>query len=107
MQTNVANSSLSQTRAYGWSAGDTFCAEAAVVTGGSTPGAGGTLAIWLIGATTDVSTYSFSALPASNAWSHVKTCAMASSGTSNGIVKVEIYPSTNNLPLAIDAVDVH
>ncbi|HSW81645.1 MAG TPA: cutinase family protein, partial [Candidatus Saccharimonas sp.] len=80
VQTNVANSSLSQVRRYAWAPGDTFCAEASVVTGGTTPGGGGVLALWLLrpDGSKDVSNYVFSALPAGNAWMRIKTCVMAS-----------------------------
>ncbi|HSW81269.1 MAG TPA: hypothetical protein VLG40_02630, partial [Candidatus Saccharimonas sp.] len=108
VQTNVANGSLLESRSYGWSVGDTFCAEAMVVTGGTTSGAGGTLALWLLGQnSTDVSNYVFSALPADNGWRRVKTCVMASANTSNGVIRAEMYPSTNNVPLGVDAMDVH
>lgn len=108
VQTNVANSSLSESRGYAWAPGDTFCAEASVVSGGTTPGAGGTLAIWLLSSNgVDVSNYSFSALAAGNGWTRIKTCVMARAGTSSGTIKAEIYPSTNNVPLGVDGVDVH
>ncbi|HKX73131.1 MAG TPA: hypothetical protein VJM32_03910 [Candidatus Saccharimonadales bacterium] len=108
VQTNQAGASLSEGRGWAWGVGDTFCAEAMFVTGGTTSGGGGILALHLIGpSTTDTSTYSFSALPAGNSWSRAKTCVKANSGVGNGVIKVEIYPSTNNLPLGVDAVDVH
>ncbi|HSW81653.1 MAG TPA: hypothetical protein VLG40_04625, partial [Candidatus Saccharimonas sp.] len=76
---------------------------------GTTPGGGGVLALWLLrpDGSKDVSNYVFSALPAGNAWMRIKTCVMASVGASDGVIKVEMYPSTNNLPLAVDAVEVH
>jgi hypothetical protein len=108
LQTNQAGASLWQARNWGWGAGDTFCAEAKVVTAGGGNGAGGTLALWLLRPNgSDVSTYSFSALPGGNNWTRIKTCVQASAGETYGTIKVQLYPSTNNIPLGVDAVDVH
>ncbi|MBV1855817.1 hypothetical protein [Catellatospora tritici] len=85
--------------------GDTYCATAQVASFGSTTGSGGTLAVWLLGGTTENATTSFAGLPGSGAWTPVTTCATATAGHS--VVRVEIYPQPNVPTLLFDMVDLH
>ncbi len=104
--TSQSGGSMYQDVALSISTGQTFCASAEVVTDGNGTGAGGTLALWLLGDTTnDQSIATFGDLPGGNSWTPVSTCVTAS-GAHNDL-RIQFYPDVNGPTLAIDAVDAH
>ena len=87
-------------------AGESFCADAEVVSVGKRPGAGGELAIWLRGSTREQSSrIRFGSLPARNGWTPVSACVTATSRHSD--IRVQFYDDPRTPKLGIDAVDVH
>jgi len=86
--------------------GDSYCASARVVTQGTVGGAGGLLALFLLGNTQEVGTQSFSNLPGGNGWTLIQTCVTASRSHTN--LQIQFYPTVNDTKsLAIDAVGVY
>ncbi|MER6626779.1 CHAP domain-containing protein [Streptomyces sp. NPDC000987] len=106
IQATQAGDSLSETNTASIRAGDTYCVSAEVVTAGGNTNGSGTLALWMTdGATNEVSTKEFSALPNANGWQEVKTCVTAT--TAHSYIKAQIYPSVGSPAIGVDAVDVH
>jgi hypothetical protein len=87
------------------SPGDTFCANAHVVTEGEATNGGGTFALFLTGGTVETSNKSLGDLPNGNHWTPVSTCVTATSAHS--AVRVQYYPAVGGPAIGIDAVDVH
>ena len=103
--TSVAGGGIYEDIAFAVTAGESFCADAEVVTAGLRAGAGGNLAIWLIGESrSQSSTVRFEDLPGRNRWSHISTCVTATSPHSD--IRVQFYDSPGTPRLGIDAVDV-
>jgi|GEM_PF-2354989 len=88
------------------STGESFCVDAHVATQGTTGGAGGLLAIFLLNNNQEVGTQSFSNLPAGSNWTAIQACVSASRPHTN--IRVQFYPNVNDpKTLVIDAVNVH
>ena len=88
------------------SAGESFCADAEVVTAGARSGAAGSLTIWLRGTSpTQSSRIDFGPLPGHSQWTPVSTCVTATSAHSD--IRVQFYDDPGRTKLGIDAVDVH
>ena len=88
------------------SAGDSFCADAEVVTAGAGKGARGEMTIWLLGETAgQSSSVAFGSLPGSNRWTQVSTCVTATGSHSD--VRIQFYDVPRTPTLGIDAVDLH
>lgn len=87
-------------------AGESFCADAEVVTASKTAGAQGRLGLWLLGgSSTQSSLASFGPLRGRDNWTPVSTCVTAT-GPHSGI-RVQFYDVPGTPPLGIDAVDLH
>ena len=88
------------------SPGESFCADAEVVTAGARAGARGTLGLWLLGdSATESSEARFGPLRGANGWSPVSSCVTATRPHSE--IRVQFYDTPGTPPLGIDAVDVH
>jgi hypothetical protein len=88
------------------SAGDSFCADAEVVTAGAGRGARGDMTIWLLGGSaSQSSSAAFGSLPGSNRWTQVSTCVTATGSHSD--VRIQFYDVPRTPTLGIDAVDLH
>ncbi|GIF18966.1 hypothetical protein BJ973_006013 [Actinoplanes tereljensis] len=85
-------------------AGDTFCGSAQVASQGTTAGAGGSFAIWLIGGSQQNSVAAYANLPGGNDWTPVSTCVTATTAYSK--LRLQFYPDPNTGAVVIDAVDV-
>ncbi len=108
IQASSSSDSLVESRSWNFGVGDTFCAQAEVITPGYGSGASGTLAIWLLGGNgAENSTYSFSSLPGGNNWTEIKTCVTATIAETYGTIQVQFYPTPGGAPVGVDAVDVH
>ena len=88
------------------SPGDSFCADAEVVTPGARSGARADMTIWLLGETRRQSaSVSFGPLPGKSQWTAVKTCVTATRSHSD--LRIQFYDSPGTRTLGIGAVDVH
>jgi len=85
-------------------AGDTFCSSAQVATQGTTRGASGSFALWLIGGSQENSITTYANLPGGNDWTPISACITAA--TAHSKLRVQFYPDPNTGTLVIDAVDV-
>ena len=84
--------------------GETYCASAEMVTAGEASGGGASLAIWLIGGSSNEgSSYVFSNLPGGNSWTPGSTCVTATEPHTD--LRIQIYPDYNGPTIAFDAVD--
>jgi hypothetical protein len=104
--TSVAGGGIYQDMPFPVAAGESFCADAAVVTAGARAGAGGNMTIWLRGTSASQSSkISFGPLPARRQWTPVSTCVTARSAHSD--IRVQFYDHAGTAKLGIDGVDVH
>ena len=88
------------------SAGESFCADAEVVTAGEHSGARGDMTLWLLGETaSQSSSVGFGPLPGTNQWTPVTTCVTATGPHSD--IRIQFYDVPRTPTLGIDAVDVH
>jgi hypothetical protein len=88
------------------SAGDSFCADAEVVTADARSGASGTMTLWLLGGSHSQSSKArFGPLRPKDEWTPVASCVTATSPHSD--IRIQFYDAPHTLPLGIDAVDVH
>ncbi|MGD0874812.1 MAG: CHAP domain-containing protein [Acidimicrobiales bacterium] len=87
------------------SAGESFCADAEVVTAAARSGARGQMTIWLYGdSTSQSSSVSFGPLPGRNQWTHVSTCITATRLHSG--IRIRFYDVPRTPRLGVDAVEV-
>jgi hypothetical protein len=87
------------------SAGESFCADAEVVTAAAQPGARGRMTIWLYGESpSQSSSVNFGPLPGRSQWTHVSTCVTATRPHSE--IRVRLYDAPETPRLGVDAVDV-
>ena len=87
------------------STGESFCADAEVITAAKHSGARGNLTLWLLGDSADQSsTVSFGPLPGKNRWTNISTCVTATGPHAD--VRVQFYDDPRTPTLGIDAVDV-
>jgi hypothetical protein len=95
-----------QNIAFPVAAGESFCADAKVVSAGASAGARGELFLWLLGDTrTQSASARFGPLPNGNRWRNVSTCVTATDYHS--VIRIQFYSSPHTGALGIDAVDVH
>ena len=88
------------------SVGDSFCADAEVVTAGVYSGAVGTMSLWLLGGSQSQSAKAhFGPLRGKNQWTAVSSCLTATSAHSD--IRIQFYDAPHTPQLGIDAVDVH
>ncbi|MGA2529437.1 MAG: CHAP domain-containing protein [Acidimicrobiales bacterium] len=88
------------------SSGDSFCADAEVVTAGEDSGAVGTMSLWLLGGSQSQSSKAhFGPLRGRNQWTPVSSCLTATSAHSD--IRIQFYDAPHTPQLGIDAVDVH
>jgi surface antigen len=86
--------------------GESFCADARVVTVGTRPGARGEIVLWLLGDTApEAAGRGFGPLAADSRWVPVSACVTASSPHS--FLRVQFYVTPGASRLGVDAVDVH
>ena len=86
-------------------AGQSFCADAEVVTAGIRPGAEGEMALTLVGrSASQSSSVRFGPLPAKGQWTPVSTC-VTSAGPHSGF-RIQFFDAPKTPTLGIDAVDV-
>jgi len=86
--------------------GESFCADAEVVTSGAHSGARGAMTLRLLGeAGGQESSVAFGPLPGKNRWTDVSTCVTASRPHSE--VRIQFSDAPRTPTLGIDAVDVH
>ncbi|MFD0517855.1 hypothetical protein [Paractinoplanes durhamensis] len=85
-------------------AGDTFCGSAQVASQGTTRGASGSFAMWLIGGSQENSVTTYANLPGGNDWTPISACITAAAAYSK--LRVQFYPDPNTGTVVIDAVDV-
>jgi hypothetical protein len=87
-------------------AGDSFCADAQVVTVGADSGAKGAMSLWLLGdSKTQSAKARFGPLPGKDEWRPVSTCVTATGAHSD--IRIQFYDIPGRVRLGIDAVDVH
>src|ERR1039458_5232994 len=87
------------------SAGESFCADAEVVTAAAQPGARGRMTIWLYGESpSQSSSVNFGPLPGRRQWTHVSPCVTATRPHSE--IRVRLYDAPETPRLGVDAVDV-
>ena len=87
-------------------AGESFCADAEVVTAGASSGAKGAMTLWLLGDSAPQSAKArFGPLGGKNDWSPVSSCVTASGAHSH--IRIQFYDFPRTPTLGIDAVDVH
>ena len=107
---------LAATRAFGGgvyqdislpvSEGESFCADAEVVTAGARSGARGTMTLKLLGDSPgEESSVTFGPLPGRNQWTGVSSCVWATRAHSDVRIQFSNAPTTPRL--LIDDVDVH
>jgi hypothetical protein len=86
--------------------GESFCADAEVVTASAHSGARGTMTLRLLGESrSQKSSVAFGPLPGENRWTPVSTCVTASRPHSD--VRIQFADAPRSPRLGIDAVDVH
>jgi hypothetical protein len=86
--------------------GESFCADAEVVTAGARSGARGTMTLKLLGGSQgEQSAVTFGPLPGRTQWTHVSTCVSASRAHSELRIQFSHAPTTPKF--FIDDVDVH
>jgi hypothetical protein len=104
--TGVAGGGIYQDISFPVSAGESFCADAEVVTAGNRASARGNLTLWLLGSSArQASRVSFGPLPGGNRWRSISTCVTATGPRS--VIRVQFYDAPGTPTLAVDAVDVH
>ncbi len=104
--TTTAGGSIYQDRTLTIVAGSSFCVDALVVTPGSTSGAGGVLALWLLGTNSaEVSTSTFSNLPANSNWTPIKNCITAAAAHTS--LRIQLYPTQNGPTVGLEVLDTH
>jgi len=95
-----------QNIAFPVSAGESFCADAKVVTASASSGAQGEMFLWLLGDSKIQSASArFGPLPGNDKWSTVSTCLTATD--SHSVIRIQFYDFPDTPGLGIDAVDVH
>ncbi|WP_186316088.1 S1 family peptidase [Catellatospora sichuanensis] len=99
------NASIYQDISLTVNPGDTFCANAHVVTEGTAAGGGGSFALHLMGGAAESSAKSVVNLAGGNNWTPLSTCVTAASG--HTAVRVQFWPMVGGPAIGIDAVDVH
>ena len=88
------------------SAGESFCADAQVVTAGDSSGARGEMFLWLLGdSKTQSASSRFGPLLGKNRWKTISTCVTAVDSHSE--IRIQFYDFPHTSALGIDAVDVH
>ncbi len=103
--TPVVGGGIYQNVAIPVSSGESFCADAEVVTDAAAPGARGNMTVWLLGGTArQWSTVNFGPLPADSQWTHVSTCVTAT--RPHSYVRIQFYDAPHTPVLGIDAVDL-
>ena len=86
--------------------GESFCADAEVVTVGAHSGAKGAMTLWLMNESrSQASKASFGPLRGNDEWSPISTCVTATSPHSE--IQIQFYDAPRTPLLGIDAVDVH
>ncbi|MGA2803758.1 MAG: CHAP domain-containing protein [Acidimicrobiales bacterium] len=86
--------------------GESFCADAEVVTAGARSGARGAMTLKLLGESQgEESSVAFGPLPGKNQWTRVSTCVSATRAHSDLRIQFSDAPTTPRL--SIDSVDVH
>ena len=87
-------------------AGESFCADAEVVTAGVGSGAKGTMMLWLLGnSASQFAKERFGPLRGKDDWSPVSSCVTANGAHS--VIRIQFYDAPHTPTLGIDAVDVH
>ena len=88
------------------SKGESFCADAEVVTAGKRPGARGAMTLRLLGrSASEMSSVDFGPLAGKNRWTQVSTCVTAS--RPHSVVRIQFSDAPRASRLGIEAVDVH
>jgi surface antigen len=89
--------------------GESFCAQAEVVTIGRESGARGQLLLYFfggrVGTPAQSSSVGFGPLAGGNSWHAVTTCLTATSAHS--VVRIQVAPAAHGPLVGVDAVDVH
>jgi hypothetical protein len=105
-RSSAAGGGIYQDVSFPVSAGDSFCADAEVVTAGAGSGARGAMMLWLLGGAGSQSAKArFGPLRGGDKWSPVSACVTAT--TSHSVVRIQFYDAPHTPMLGIDAVDVH
>jgi hypothetical protein len=103
--TASAGGGIYQDDALTTTAGETVCASAWVRTEGTSPGASGSFALWLMGGSTpsDHGGAGYSGL--STNWTQLHTCVEAT--TNRSTLRLQFYPDIGSPTVEIDDVDAH
>jgi hypothetical protein len=105
VSTSVAGGGIYQDISFPITAGESFCADAEVVTAGVGAQARGGMTIWLLGTSaTQSSSVRFGPLPGDSRWTHISACVTAT--RPHAYVRIQFYDEPRTLTLGIDAVDV-
>ena len=105
-RSSASGGGIYQDISYPVTAGDSFCADAEVVTAGAHSGARGAMTLWLLGDSAKQSSMArFGPLRANNKWSPVSSCVTAT--RPHSVIRIQFYDSPGTPMLGIDAVDVH
>jgi hypothetical protein len=103
--TSVNGGGIFQQASLAIRAGQSFCADAEVVTAAAGPGAEGEMALTLLGrSNSQSSSVRFGPLPAKGQWTPVSTC-VTSAGAHTGF-RLQFFDAPKTPALGIDAVDV-
>jgi len=103
--TSVPGGGIFQEASLAIRSGESFCADAEVVTAGARPGAEGEMALTLLGkSASQSSSVRFGPLPAEGEWTPVSTCVTAA-GSHSGF-RIQFFDAPKMPTLGIDAVDV-
>jgi len=104
--TSAAGGGIYQDVTFPVTVGESFCADAEVVTARGRSGARGAMTLWLLGDSKSQSSKArFGPLRGKDLWSPVTTCLTAAGAHSD--IRIQFSGVAGSLPLGIDAVDVH
>jgi len=105
VSTTAAGGGIYQDISFPVTAGESFCADAEVVSAGTNATATGNMTIWLLGkSASQWSSVPFGPLPGNSQWTHKSTCLTATSPHSD--IRIQFYDDPRTLILGIDAVDL-
>jgi len=105
ISTSVLGGGIYQDISLPTSAGESFCADAEVITAAARGQARGRMVLWLFGdSPSQSSSVGFGPLPGQNHWTHVSTCVTATRQHSD--IRIQFYDTPKTPRLGIDAVDL-
>lgn len=105
-RTTSSGGGIYQDVAFPVTTGDSFCADAEVVSTGASSGAKGIMSLWLLGdSKSQEAKARFGPLRGKSRWSPVSTCLTATG--SHSVIRIQFYDTPHTSPVGIDAVDVH